>query len=159
PRSGSARNTWPAKVTGLILLADRVRLDLDGQPPALVDVTPAAVADLSLSPGSQVWPSVKATELEVSPHTGTRPGPGQPPAKGWPSGVAAARARSPVGCRGAASAVLPVGAGARPAASRRPVHHGRWLAALASASSAWAASAPTRSAAEDISVIRSIASL
>jgi len=65
PDSGSARNTWPAKVTGLTLLSDRVRLDLDGQPPALVDVTPAAVAELSLSPGSQVWLSVKATELEV----------------------------------------------------------------------------------------------
>jgi molybdate transport system ATP-binding protein len=69
PESGSARNTWPAKVTGLTLLADRVRLDLDGQPPALVDVTPAAVAELSLSPGSQVWLSVKATELEVYTRT------------------------------------------------------------------------------------------
>ena len=69
PDSGSARNTWPAKVTGLTLLADRVRLDLDGQPPALVDVTPAAVAELSLSAGSQVWLSVKATELEVYTRT------------------------------------------------------------------------------------------
>jgi molybdate transport system ATP-binding protein len=76
PEFGSARNTWPAKVTGLTLLADRVRLDLDGQPPALVDVTPAAVAELSLSPGSQVWLSVKATELEVYPRTDSRPGQG-----------------------------------------------------------------------------------
>jgi molybdate transport system ATP-binding protein len=76
PLSGSARNTWPAKVTGLTLLADRVRLDLDGQPPALVDVTPAAVAELSLSPGSQVWLSVKATELEVYTRTGSRAGQG-----------------------------------------------------------------------------------
>jgi molybdate transport system ATP-binding protein len=65
PRLSSARNTWPAKITGLTLLADRVRLDLDGQPPALVDVTPAAVAELSLDPGRQVWLSVKATDLEV----------------------------------------------------------------------------------------------
>jgi molybdate transport system ATP-binding protein len=72
PDSSSARNTWPAKVTGLTLLADRVRLDLDGQPPALVDVTPAAVAELSLSPGSQVWLSVKATELEVYAPSGGR---------------------------------------------------------------------------------------
>ena len=69
PEAGSARNTWAAKVTGLTLLADRVRLELDGQPPALVDVTPAAVAELSLSPGRQVWLSVKATELEVYPRT------------------------------------------------------------------------------------------
>jgi molybdate transport system ATP-binding protein len=68
PQPSSARNTWPAKVTGLSLLADRVRLDLDGQPSALVDITPAAVADLSLAPGSQVWLTVKATDLEVYPH-------------------------------------------------------------------------------------------
>ena len=65
PQPSSARNTWPAKITGLTLLADRVRLDLDGQPPALADVTPAAVAELSLDPGSQVWLTVKATDLEV----------------------------------------------------------------------------------------------
>jgi molybdate transport system ATP-binding protein len=65
PQLSSARNTWPARITGLTLLADRVRLDLDGQPPALVDVTPAAVAELSLDPGRQVWLSVKATDLEV----------------------------------------------------------------------------------------------
>lgn len=65
PGASSARNTWPARVAGLTLLADRVRLDVEGCPPALVDVTPAAVADLSLGPGSQVWLAVKATDLEV----------------------------------------------------------------------------------------------
>src|SRR5439155_10173 len=47
------------------VLADRVRLDLRGQPPALADVTAAAVTELSLRPGRQVWLSVKATDLEV----------------------------------------------------------------------------------------------
>jgi molybdate transport system ATP-binding protein len=65
PESASARNIWPAKITGLTMLADRVRLDLDGPPVALADVTPAAVAELSLDPGSQVWLSAKATDLEV----------------------------------------------------------------------------------------------
>ena len=65
PQPSSARNTWPARITGLTLLADRIRLDLEGQPAALADVTPAAVAELSLHPGSQVWLSVKATDLEV----------------------------------------------------------------------------------------------
>ncbi|HWM99374.1 MAG TPA: TOBE domain-containing protein, partial [Streptosporangiaceae bacterium] len=74
PQSSSARNTWQAKITGLTLLADRIRLDLDGLPPALVDVTPAAVAELSLDPGSQVWLTVKATDLEVYPHNGAQPG-------------------------------------------------------------------------------------
>ena len=73
PRPSSARNTWPAKITGLTLLADRVRLDLEGQPPALVDVTPAAVAELSLGPGSQVWLMVKATELEVYTRADSQP--------------------------------------------------------------------------------------
>ena len=65
PESVSARNNWPATITGLTMLADRVRLDLDGPPVALADVTPAAVAELSLDPGSQVWLSAKATDLEV----------------------------------------------------------------------------------------------
>jgi molybdate transport system ATP-binding protein len=65
PHATSARNIWPAEVAGLTLLADRVRLDLRGQPPALADLTPAAVTDLSLMPGSKVWLSVKATDLEV----------------------------------------------------------------------------------------------
>jgi molybdate transport system ATP-binding protein len=73
PQPSSARNTWPAKVAGLTLLADRVRLALDGQPPALVDVTPAAVAELSLDPGSQVWLTVKATDLEVYSHADRQP--------------------------------------------------------------------------------------
>jgi molybdate transport system ATP-binding protein len=73
PQPSSARNTWPAKITGLTLLADRVRLELEGQPPALVDVTPAAVAELSLSPGGQVWLTVKATEIEVYPRASSQP--------------------------------------------------------------------------------------
>ena len=73
PLPSSARNTWRARVTGLSLLADRVRLDLEGQPSAVVDVTPAAVAELSLDPGSQVWLTAKATDLEVYPHPSRQP--------------------------------------------------------------------------------------
>jgi molybdate transport system ATP-binding protein len=65
PEASSPRNTWPARVAGLTLLADRIRLDLNGTPSALADVTPAAVAELSLEPGSRVWVAVKATDLEV----------------------------------------------------------------------------------------------
>ena len=73
PRPSSARNTWPATITGLTMLADRVRLDLDGRPSALADVTPTAVAELSLDPGSQIWLTVKATDLEVYPPDGSSP--------------------------------------------------------------------------------------
>lgn len=65
PGTSSARNTWQAQVTGMTLLADRVRLDLLGQPPAVVDVTAAAIAELKLRPGMQVWLTVKATDLDV----------------------------------------------------------------------------------------------
>jgi molybdate transport system ATP-binding protein len=61
----SARNTWPATVVGLSLLTDRVRVDMEGHPPAVVDVTPSAVAELGLASGSTVWLTVKATDLEV----------------------------------------------------------------------------------------------
>ena len=74
PEPSSARNTWPAKISGLTLLADRVRLDLEGPPHALVDVTPAAVAELSLRPGSEVWLTAKATDLEVYPRGNSQAG-------------------------------------------------------------------------------------
>ena len=70
PLPSSARNTWPATITGLTLLADRVRVGLGGRPPALADVTPAAVGELSLDRGSQVWLTVKATDVEVYPPGG-----------------------------------------------------------------------------------------
>ena len=66
-QSTSARNTWGGTVNGLTLLSDRVRLDIQGPPDAAVDVSPAAVADLGLGPGSRVWLSLKATDLEVYP--------------------------------------------------------------------------------------------
>lgn len=65
PDASSVRNTWPATIAGLSLLTDRVRLDLEGEPSALVDVTPAAVAELGLAAGRRVWLSAKATDLEV----------------------------------------------------------------------------------------------
>ena len=74
PQHGSARNAWQAKITGLTLLADRIRLHLDGHPQAMVDVTPAAVAELSLDPGSHVWLTLKATDLEVYPHADKQAG-------------------------------------------------------------------------------------
>jgi molybdate transport system ATP-binding protein len=64
---GSPRNVWHGLTTGLDLLGDRVRVRVDGAPqPSLVaEVTPAAVAELGLAEGSEVWVSVKATEVRV----------------------------------------------------------------------------------------------
>ena len=65
PGAASTSHSWLARVSGLMLLADRVRLDLAGQPPALVDVTPATVAELSLRPGREVWLTIQVADLEV----------------------------------------------------------------------------------------------
>jgi molybdate transport system ATP-binding protein len=65
PTGLSARNTWSGTVAGLSMLTDRVRIDVDAAPPVLADVTPASVAELSLAPGTAVWVSVKATDLDV----------------------------------------------------------------------------------------------
>ena len=66
---GSPRNVWPGRAAGLDLLGDRVRVRVDGRPqPSLVaEVTPAAVAELGLAEGSEVWVSVKATEVRTYP--------------------------------------------------------------------------------------------
>ncbi|TAK70796.1 MAG: ABC transporter ATP-binding protein [Actinomycetota bacterium] len=67
PSGVSVRNTWAATVTGADLLTDRVRLSTVGPPDVLVDLTPAAMAELRVAPGSPVWLSLKATEIEVYP--------------------------------------------------------------------------------------------
>jgi molybdate transport system ATP-binding protein len=72
PGPGSPRNVWPATVMGLEQLADRVRVALDGMPPALADITPRALAELELQTGRPVWLSVKATEVVVYPAPGER---------------------------------------------------------------------------------------
>jgi len=67
PVGASARNVWRGVVDGLEPIGDRVRVHVQGTPSTLVDVTAAAVADLVLRPGTAVWLSVKATEIEVYP--------------------------------------------------------------------------------------------
>ena len=66
---GSPRNVWRGRAAGLDLLGDRVRVRVDAAPqPSLVaEVTPAAVTELELAEGSEVWVSVKATEVNVYP--------------------------------------------------------------------------------------------
>jgi molybdate transport system ATP-binding protein len=48
--------------------------DQPGQPGALVDVTPAAVAELGLEAGQQIWLSAKATEVIAYPAVPERQG-------------------------------------------------------------------------------------
>jgi molybdate transport system ATP-binding protein len=65
PEHTSTRNIWRGRVVAMEVLADRVRLEVAGPPSALADVTPAAVAELGLEVGGEVWLSAKATEVEA----------------------------------------------------------------------------------------------
>ncbi len=64
---GSPRNLWQATIEGLERHGDNVRVHLDGPITAFADITPAAVADLDLTPGQTIWASVKATETHAYP--------------------------------------------------------------------------------------------
>jgi molybdate transport system ATP-binding protein len=64
---GSPRNVLAGTVDAVELVGERARVALAGPLPLLVDVTPAAVAELGLAPGAPVWAAVKATELRVYP--------------------------------------------------------------------------------------------
>jgi molybdate transport system ATP-binding protein len=70
PEHTSTRNIWGGRVVAMEVLADRVRLEVAGPPSALADVTPAAVAELGLEVGGEVWLSAKATEVEAYPDPG-----------------------------------------------------------------------------------------
>ncbi|MGX7825534.1 TOBE domain-containing protein [Actinokineospora sp. 24-640] len=64
---GSPRNVFPGTVAGLEPHGDVIRVRVGA---LAADLTPAAVADLRLEPGSGVFLSVKATEITVHPATG-----------------------------------------------------------------------------------------
>ncbi|MEU7898703.1 ABC transporter ATP-binding protein [Nonomuraea sp. NPDC049152] len=64
---GSPRNLWQARIEGIERHGDNVRVHLDGPITAFADITPAAVADLDLTPGQGIWASVKATETHAYP--------------------------------------------------------------------------------------------
>jgi molybdate transport system ATP-binding protein len=64
---GSPRNVWHGRVQGIDLLGDRVRVHLGGEVGIVAEVTPAALAELDLHDGSELWASVKATEVDVYP--------------------------------------------------------------------------------------------
>jgi molybdate transport system ATP-binding protein len=66
----SMRNVWRGRVAGLELLGDRVRVEVEAEPAAIVDITAAALTDLGLERGSDVWLAAKATETVAYPETG-----------------------------------------------------------------------------------------
>ncbi len=60
---GSARHRWHGRVLSAVPHGDAVRLLVDAGPELLADVTPSAIAELGLAPGSEVWLSVKETAV------------------------------------------------------------------------------------------------
>lgn len=67
PHPSSARIVWAGVVRTLAPLADRVRVTVDTERPVLVDITPAALAELQLAPGAPVWLTAKATDVATYP--------------------------------------------------------------------------------------------
>jgi molybdate transport system ATP-binding protein len=66
---GSPRNVWPATVDDLDQLGSRVRVHLAGPLPLVAEVTPEAAAALGIGPGSRVFASVKAVEVQTERST------------------------------------------------------------------------------------------
>jgi molybdate transport system ATP-binding protein len=64
---GSPRNVWQGRITGIELMGGRVRVRIDGELPVVAEVTPAALRELGLEEGGEVWLSFKATEVGVYP--------------------------------------------------------------------------------------------
>ncbi len=65
--SGSPRNVTAGHVQSIELLGDRVRVRVGGPVPLIAEITPAAVDELGLVEGTQVWTAVKATDITVYP--------------------------------------------------------------------------------------------
>jgi molybdate transport system ATP-binding protein len=62
---GSPRNVWPGTVAALDHEGERVRVTVDGVVPLSADVTRAGASALGLVPGTEVWTSIKATEVAI----------------------------------------------------------------------------------------------
>jgi len=64
---GSPRNVWRGTINGTDLLGDRARIHVNGPVPLVAEVTVAAVAELGLRDGVEVWAAVKATDISIYP--------------------------------------------------------------------------------------------
>jgi molybdate transport system ATP-binding protein len=65
PPHGSPRNVWPARLVSATPHGATVRCELAGEVPLIADVTATAFAELGLTPGAEVWATVKASEVSV----------------------------------------------------------------------------------------------
>ena len=65
--AGSPRNTWRGTIADIDDQGRRVRLRIDATLPITAEITQDARTALDLHAGSEVWVSVKATEIATYP--------------------------------------------------------------------------------------------
>jgi molybdate transport system ATP-binding protein len=64
---GTPRNVWQGRAEDIDLQGERARVRVKGPVSLVAEVTRAAVRELNLAPGTEVWMAVKATEVSVFP--------------------------------------------------------------------------------------------
>jgi molybdate transport system ATP-binding protein len=65
--AASSPNVWPGQVGAVDLMGDRVRVRVDGTPTITAEVAPAAVDELKLDAGGELWASVPPAAVHVYP--------------------------------------------------------------------------------------------
>jgi molybdate transport system ATP-binding protein len=66
PESGG-NNIWPGQISAVDLMGDRVRVRTEGKPAITAEVPPAAVDQLKLDDGGELWASVSPAAITVYP--------------------------------------------------------------------------------------------
>jgi molybdate transport system ATP-binding protein len=64
---GPAQNTWPGQISAVDLMGDRVRVRIEGKPAITAEVPPAAVDELKLDDGGELWARVDPAAFTVYP--------------------------------------------------------------------------------------------
>ena len=64
---GPGENTWPGQISAVDLMGDRVRVRVEGKPAIMGEVPPAAVEELKLDDGGELWASVNPAAITVHP--------------------------------------------------------------------------------------------
>jgi molybdate transport system ATP-binding protein len=64
---GSPRNVARGVVESIEPLGDRTRVRVDASVPLIAEITPDALRDLDLRPGTELWTSFKATDVTAYP--------------------------------------------------------------------------------------------
>jgi molybdate transport system ATP-binding protein len=58
-------NTWQGQISAVDLMGDRVRVRVDGTPAITAEVQPAAVDELKLDEGGEIWASVTPSDIST----------------------------------------------------------------------------------------------